>query len=414
MKTEAQIFPTTNAWFNSTCNMQTLHDRVNNVDSSCQPGVCALDCITALLPLIDECSTMLNLIMDGSDGTYDGVYQPMADIMTTCNNLPTSGLVDDLRMMHEQGHCPNAVLDGVAVAELKAPRCEDVWGARCGAVVSTGVMSCEVDFCSTVPSTQAPCDLAGLCDSTCGFCEASEDGEGHHRRRLLALVHDVRRELQMSFGMCDPSTFSDQAALVDTACCDDDGSSCTEGTPTECDAKCAIVYNDFYRRCQSFLGAMSPTLTDAYERLFTSCSRALPTLPLLRAVAMCGSDPCTGVSCGINGTCFGEQGGIAQCQCDSLHSGDRCEVLHCPALPQIGEATIVVSNDGRAGASTATYACDSGDAPTGGDATRPCQADGSWGGTAPTQCGGGSSQDGECCSSASLFLPCISATHEIR
>ena len=34
-------------------------------------------------------------------------------------------------------------------------------------------------------------------------------------------------------------------------CCDYDG--CT-GVPDTCDAKCAIVYNDFYDRCSGMLG----------------------------------------------------------------------------------------------------------------------------------------------------------------
>ena len=59
--------------------------------------------------------------------------------------------------------------------------------------------------------------------------------------------------------------------------------------------------------------------------------------------------------------------------------------VHCPALPEVEGATITLSN-GNIAPSTATYTCDGGGPPQDGDATRTCQADGSWSGTAPTSC----------------------------
>mgnify|MGYP003303860707 CR=1 FL=1 len=53
-------------------------------------------------------------------------------------------------------------------------------------------------------------------------------------------------------------------------------------------------------------------------------------------------------------------------------------------LPGVAGGTVSYS-DAQAVASVASYACDSGAAPT-GDASRTCQADGSWSGTAPTSC----------------------------
>ena len=50
--------------------------------------------------------------------------------------------------------------------------------------------------------------------------------------------------------------------------------------------------------------------------------------------------------------------------------------MHCPALPEVEGATIALSN-GNIAPSVATYTCDVV-VPTEGDATRTCQADGSW------------------------------------
>eukprot|EP01050_Picozoa_sp_SAG11_P046358 SAG11_NODE_23665_length_384_cov_4.357895_1_plen_74_part_10 len=68
-----------------------------------------------------------------------------------------------------------------------------------------------------------------------------------------------RRRMQLAF-QCDPTTFAAQAHLADHACCDEDGSSCENGSPTQCDVKCSIVYSDFYNHCQSVLEAsVNPT-----------------------------------------------------------------------------------------------------------------------------------------------------------
>lgn len=221
------------------------------------------------------------------DGTFDGEYRPMADLMASCNELPPTQLLRDLTLLNSEGCCPEDLLDGVGTTALKGPTCSDVWGTRCAAVIAAGAMTCDIDFCDNPPTAAAPCDLMGLCDDTCGLCGHGEDGG--HRRQLL--LDDLRRHLQMSFGTCDPSSFSDQAATVDRACCDADGSACTHGTPDACDAKCAIVYTDFYRRCQSLLGTLSLTLIDSYDRLYATCDRGMPSEPLLRVVALCTSDP---------------------------------------------------------------------------------------------------------------------------
>ena len=334
---QAQIFPPSNTWMNSTCDLQTLSQRVQLVDDSCQPGTrCGLDCIGHLFSLTDDCGAMLNMMLDGRDGTYDGQFQPMMDMVDTCNELPPNVLVGYLQQLHEQGVCPSDLLDDVATTQLDRPVCEDVWGDRCH-VVSTGVMTCEIDFCDSVPTTGAPCDLAGLCDRTCSYC-TDDKSPGH--RLLISVVKKRLRELQMSFGACDPAMFSDQAAQVDEACCDAEGL-CPDGTPTECDAKCAVVYNDFYRRCQSLLGTLSPNLVDGYDRLFSTCSHSLPAQPLLRAVALCNADACAAIDCGAHGTCISqEERGI--CECHDGYSGDLCDTEHRTLQP--GSETVELAN----------------------------------------------------------------------
>ena len=54
--------------------------------------------------------------------------------------------------------------------------------------------------------------------------------------------------------------------------------------------------------------------------------------------------------------------------------------------PEVERATITYTN-GNISPSVATYTCEGGSAPNDGDASRTCQADGSWNGTAPTNCG---------------------------
>ena len=61
----------------------------------------------------------------------------------------------------------------------------------------------------------------------------------------------------------------------------------------------------------------------SYDRLYTTCTSSLPTEPLLRALALCSSnpvDPCYGVDCGDHGQCAD-----GSCQCESGYSGAVCE-----------------------------------------------------------------------------------------
>ena len=137
-------------------------------------------------------------------------------------------VLEELEALHERGACPDQVLDGVGRTEVA--------GREGGS------------------------------------------GSGHYHRRT-----------QMFGGTCDTTTFATEVQRVDEACCDAD-TSCTSGLPAHCDAKCAIVYNGFFGRCQGQLDAFGTV--DGYEQLFETCSN-LPTEALLRTAIQCsGLDVC--------------------------------------------------------------------------------------------------------------------------
>ena len=107
------------------------------------------------------------------------------------------------------------------------------------------------------------------------------------------------------------------------------------------------------------------------------------------------------VDCAGNATCTHTGPGTHDCDCFVGFSGDghtcaqqgetRCLAdctleVRCPPLAPLEGGTVELTN-GNIALSVATYTCESGNPPSDGNATRTCQADGSWSGTAPTQCG---------------------------
>eukprot|EP01052_Picozoa_sp_SAG31_P023966 SAG31_NODE_2010_length_6670_cov_3.036220_2_plen_514_part_00 len=313
--------------FETTCDMGTLYARLDSLTSecctvneqvSCDGPACSTSCIGVLMPLLDDCHDTINRLFDADDGVEDGHDRIISNAYDQCAATPPATLINDLKALQERGQCPATVLDGVAATEVKAPGCVDRWdGDRCSVSIASGVMTCEHDFCNAV---YPPCVMAGQCDRSCNLC-ADGDGSGH--RRLLAILQQLR-QLQMSHMTCSPSSFEADAAAVDEACCDGE-QGCVDGIPGECDAKCAVVFNSFYPRCQRFL-ASQLSLADmaGYDQLFSTCTRALPAEPLLRALVVCSAnppDPCFEVDCGEHSNCDG-----GTCQCEDGYSGESCQV----------------------------------------------------------------------------------------
>ena len=104
-------------------------------------------------------------------------------------------------------------------------------------------------------------DMVTNCVATCNLC-------GHRRAQITMRCKD----------------FEEKVETVNTACCDYEGCS---GVPTTCDAKCAIVYNDFFDQCASKLeDNIQPSEIQAYRNLHATCA-GLPVEPLMRALIAC-------------------------------------------------------------------------------------------------------------------------------
>eukprot|EP01050_Picozoa_sp_SAG11_P016447 SAG11_NODE_2246_length_3639_cov_1.957062_5_plen_269_part_00 len=218
--TAAQLDPSLG--FTATCPMESLSQRVVELNEACCigdqcTGTCDTDCVAKLFPLLDDCHPVLNTLFDGMDGTFDGEASGLTETYNQCLAIPASDIIGMLKTLQDRGQCPPTALDAVGETEVVVGPCANVWGGeRCELGVASGVMTCDRDFCNTVPTKNNPCVVAGQCDRTCGFC-SDDSSEGH--RRALALLEKLRR-LQMAHVRCNPATFADEAATVDDACCD--------------------------------------------------------------------------------------------------------------------------------------------------------------------------------------------------
>ena len=208
----------------SQCDLSTLTGRIHELNAACcinpktterkdqcDLEVCDGECVSVLLPLRDECGSLLDKLYDGTDGKEDGIAQAFSTLHSQCLTIPIPEILDDLKALQAQGQCPDDVLDGVATAEVEGPVCRDTWQNHpgCEAAIASGFLTCEADFCDTPPTTSA-------------------------------------------FNNSAASSFEAEASRVEDACCDvaTQTNVCDSGVPTTCDAKCAVVFGDFYDRCQ--------------------------------------------------------------------------------------------------------------------------------------------------------------------
>ena len=249
------------------CNLATLSARVSALQARCCSagegggggGGCAgtIACASALLPLLDDCRPTLDIMLDMNDGVRDGTAAQLDDLNAQCLAIPSAEVLTELKSMHDAGTCSNELLDGVARTDVGTAPCVDT-NEHCDILIVAGY-SCQ----------DKPLD--DDCRASCGVCDENGAGVGH------------RLQIMSS---CPLADFETQAAAVNDACCDDN---VCGGVPTVCDAKCAVVFDDFFDRCSSILGLQMPDHMSGFTRLHTTCSSQLPVEPLLRAVIDCGT-----------------------------------------------------------------------------------------------------------------------------
>ena len=363
----AQIGPAFGPELISNCNLGALDARIAKLNDACCLGQdecdrkCDTNCVAVLIPLMEDCGVLLAKLFDGADGKEDGNASVFESVYSDCLDMPSAQILSALKELQSKGQCPDVVLDGIAATEVAAAPCRDTWmnSAGCGMAIASGILSCEKNFCSAPPTLQAPCDLAGHCDKTCGFCEDATGQDGHRRRMLDFLWELSRRRAQIQLGQCLVGAFEAEIARVNDACCDlaIESTVCATGVPSSCDAKCAVVYNDFYGRCNRLLAAQLDLETlSKWGELFSTCTHSLPKLPLLRALALCSTaapapiagctdpsapnynvgateddgscadvDDCTSAPC-ENGSACMDAGGAYSCTCNAGYDGDNCGV----------------------------------------------------------------------------------------
>ena len=85
-------------------------------------------------------------------------------------------------------------------------------------------------------------------------------------------------------------------------------------------------FQKFFQPVPAVLGvAIKSCANGGVRQLFSTCTQALPTEPLLRALVVCSAnppDPRFAVECGEHGSC-----GDGNCHCEPGYSGAVCEIF---------------------------------------------------------------------------------------
>eukprot|EP01050_Picozoa_sp_SAG11_P036063 SAG11_NODE_13535_length_651_cov_0.530797_2_plen_154_part_01 len=123
-----------------TCDMDLLPPRIDAVNLACPANACDVGCAIVMIPLIQDCRSLLNMLYDSTDGVEDGEYRPLSDVYNECANIPIAQIIDTLKTFQERGQCPSTFLDGVASKETKDAECADMWqDSRCGLSITSGL-----------------------------------------------------------------------------------------------------------------------------------------------------------------------------------------------------------------------------------------------------------------------------------
>lgn len=229
------------------CNLPT------NCSDDTMDGV---GCTVALSHLLDTCGDVLDELLPNATAT--GLHQLNGMCM---DSLTLPDVIQELQQRVASGICTDADLEGVGMVQvLDDTECIDSHDS-CDQLVQ--LLSCKDDLCPT-------CQMAGQCDLTCGIC----GGSGHRR---------AQNEEGATNTCTDIEEFQALAEEVTRACCDEATGGCagTGAAPTECDARCAIVFVDFFGRCSNTLHAFSPADFHSYVRLNEACLHGMSMPDLL-------------------------------------------------------------------------------------------------------------------------------------
>ena len=155
------------------CDWASLADKITALNSVCCfddrgagsecNGVrCTVDCAGHILPLLERCRAVIDLLFDGVDQIYDGVASSFDSIYESCVGIGAPTALAALAEMQAAGMCTGDELNGVGETAVGEAPCEDI-RQGCSSLIAAG-MTCAADF---APSGM----MAGQCERTCAFCD---------------------------------------------------------------------------------------------------------------------------------------------------------------------------------------------------------------------------------------------------
>ena len=139
-------------------------DNSDSPNARCAGVECSVDCAATLLPLLETCRAVIDMLFDSADGREDGRADQFDSVYQSCMGINQAEALAALAEMQSRGDCTDEELDGVGETTVAEAPCRDVRDG-CDRMVSSGFMTCAADFSPTGA-------LAGACDLTCGLCVA--------------------------------------------------------------------------------------------------------------------------------------------------------------------------------------------------------------------------------------------------
>eukprot|EP01052_Picozoa_sp_SAG31_P007097 SAG31_NODE_334_length_17513_cov_10.799989_5_plen_1508_part_00 len=166
------------------------------------------------------------------------------DYSSICEVVISSGLntcEDNFCAFCDQAHscdhtCHLPCGDGAA----PEPACESDRSHMCDALIAGG-LSCETDFCASCGEN------SGACDHTCELpCDdGGDDGSAGHRLLAEQMFPDVLRPP----GTCSWDELDDSTRQISEVCCDGDETRCSGGLPAVCSYDCGKIFVPFLNQC---------------------------------------------------------------------------------------------------------------------------------------------------------------------